>query len=626
MSYLRGPALRTSLSLVASAASAALAIAVSISAPPARAQTVPIVFPVDGRNTYTNDFGAPRSGERSHNGIDIFAPKLTRVVAAEDGYISWWLLNRGTAGYMLELVGVSGYRYWYIHLNNDTPGTDDGAGGPRWAFAVGIEPGAPVRRGQFLGYVGDSGNAEGTRPHLHFEIHYPDGSLLNPYDSLNAAVRWAEPDPAGGFAFHEYLTIQNPGDITATATPRYLINGAAPVTGAPITLPPRTRKTIRVNDTLPRTEHGTEIKATQPVVVERPMYSAYGPDLWTGGHVAVGFEQPQTRFYFAEGYTGETFDQYITLANASTTDANVRLEYLIEGESNKMQSVVVPGGRRVTINVKSVIGKNKSVSTVVASDVPIVAERPMYFAYGADAWTGSHVSTGLPDPATSFYFAEGYTADGFDQYVTLGNPNSAQATVTLRFLRNRGGPVVRTITVPPSTRMTLFVPDIIGRGYENSVEVSSDLPIVAERPMYFSTRNWNSYMGPISGGTVGVGKHQASDVWLFAEGYTGKYFKEYLTIGNPRAEEASVTVEYHGSAGLIRTVTYRVRPSSRFTIDVNSEIGPDKEVSVKVTSSHPIVVERPIYFRYLGIWTDGHTSNGTTAPRQEWYFAEGYTG
>lgn len=597
-----------------------------IYAEPARAQVIPIVFPVYGPSSYIDDFGAPRSAGRTHKGIDIFAPKLTRAVAAEDGYVSWWLLDEGSAGYMLELVGNSGYRYWYIHLNNDNPGTDDGMGGTRWAFAVGIEPGAPVRRGQFIGYVGDSGNAEGTHPHLHFEIHYPDGTPLDPFESLNAAVRWAEPDPAGGFSFHEYLTIQNPGDITAVATPRYLLDIVQPVAGPPVTLPPRTRKTVFVNAAIPRTEHGTLLESTQPVVVERPMYFAYGPQLWTGGHVGQGFERPRTSFYFAEGYTGDGFEEYITLANASEIDGRVSLDFLIEGETNKYFTFVVPANRRRTVNVKNVIGKNKNVSTVVRSDIPIVAERSMYFAYGPEGWTGGHVSSGLTDTATSFYFAEGYTASGFDEYVTLGNPNPAPATVQLRFLRNRGGPLTKVVTVQAQSRKTLFVPDLIGRGYENAIVVESDLPIAAERPMYFATTNWNSYMGPVSGGTVGVGKQQASDTWYFAEGYTGKYFKEYLTFGNPESSEASVSVEYHGSSGLIQTAVYTVAPSSRFTVDVNAEIGPDKEVAVKVFSSHPIIVERPIYFRYLGIWTDGHTSNGVTAPRTNWYFAEGYTG
>lgn len=589
-------------------------------------EAVPIVFPVAGSHSYTDDFGAPRSGGRAHQGIDIFAAKLTPIVAAEDGRISWWILDEGSAGYMLELVGRSGYRYWYIHLNNDTPGTDDGRGGLRWAFAVGIEPGAPVRKGQRLGYVGDSGNAEWTRPHLHFEIHTADGVPINPYPSLRTATHFVEPDPSQGFAFHEYLTLQNPGDQTVTASPTYLLNGAGTRRGGDVVLPPRSRKTVRVNDEVPRTEHGSVVVATGPIVVERPMYFQYGDFLWTGGHVGVGLPSPRTEFYFAEGYTGPTFEEYLTVANPTTSDASVSIDYLIERGGNRRQRLTVPAGTRATVNVKAVIGVDKQVSAVVRSDVPVVAERPMYFSYGSEGWTGGHVSSGLERPSTSFYFAEGYTAQGFDQWLTVGNPNETTATVLARFLRDRAGPISHSFRVGPLTRKTFFVPALIGRGYENSLELTSDLPILAERPMYFYSRAWEERLGPISGGTVVAGLARPATERLFAEGYTGPYFQEYITIGNPNPTPASVTLEYHGNGGLIQASTYTVRAASRFTVDVNADAGHGRELSVKVVASQPVVAERPMYFRYQGIWTDGHTSLGAEGALPNWQFGEGYTG
>jgi hypothetical protein len=77
--------------------------------------------------------------------------------------------------------------YTYIHLNNDTPGTDDGKADRTDTFGPGIEKGASVVAGQLVGYMGDSGDAEDTGPHLHFELATPEGTTVNSYNSLQAA-------------------------------------------------------------------------------------------------------------------------------------------------------------------------------------------------------------------------------------------------------------------------------------------------------------------------------------------------------------------------------------------------------------------------------------------------------
>lgn len=153
-----------------------------------------LTFPIAGEYSYVRDFGDPRSGDRTHAGTDIMAEKLTPVVAAADGIVRWMHDERGGNCCAVAIEHDDGWRSRYIHLNNDTPGTDDGRA---VGIAPGIRVGSRVRAGQVIGYVGDSGNAEGTTSHLHFELRRPDGSPVNPYASLQAAAVSAVPDIEG---------------------------------------------------------------------------------------------------------------------------------------------------------------------------------------------------------------------------------------------------------------------------------------------------------------------------------------------------------------------------------------------------------------------------------------------
>ena len=152
-----------------------------------------MIFPVDGEARYSNTFGACRSGcSRRHEGIDMMAAKMTPIVAVAAGTVGWMHNEQGGKCCAMSLNHDDGWRTWYIHMNNDTPGTDDGKG---WGFAPGIAPGVHVEAGQHIGWVGDSGNAENSGSHLHIELHRPDGTKINPYDHLRAAEPEPEPDP-----------------------------------------------------------------------------------------------------------------------------------------------------------------------------------------------------------------------------------------------------------------------------------------------------------------------------------------------------------------------------------------------------------------------------------------------
>lgn len=184
----------------------------------------PLTFPVMAPTYYSDTFGACRDGcTRTHTGIDImgYGWKGLPVVAAHAGTITMTTESAGRDCCAIwGLTADDGWKTMYIHLNNDTPGTDDGKG---WGFAPGIDVGVRVEAGQFIGWVGDSGNAERVSPHLHFELHNPSGTRINPYPSLRAATKVEVPRVAGADRFMTAIEVSRtafPGgsDVAYVAT------------------------------------------------------------------------------------------------------------------------------------------------------------------------------------------------------------------------------------------------------------------------------------------------------------------------------------------------------------------------------------------------------------------------
>ena len=165
-----------------------------------------IIFPVIGQNNYSDTFYAFRSGQvdNKHHAIDIFANKHSKIVAPVDGVINYVGYPQDSWGWYMVIEDKHGFEYHFMHINNDTPGTDDGNGGAMNAYAPDMKKGNTVKKGQFIAYLGDSGNAETTPAHLHFEIIYPNYTskpyrnipiegFVNPFTFLNKAPRITSP-------------------------------------------------------------------------------------------------------------------------------------------------------------------------------------------------------------------------------------------------------------------------------------------------------------------------------------------------------------------------------------------------------------------------------------------------
>ena len=148
-----------------------------------------------GPGRYIDDFGDPRHQGR-HEGIDIMSDRKAPALAVESGRVEF---NSGGWGCMLYLVGDSGTKYAYVHLNNDLTMRNDNRGRcvPGVAFARGLKTGQRVEIAQHIAYVGESGDADGIAPHLHFERHPDGGGATNPFRWLNKLPRLLFTAPTG---------------------------------------------------------------------------------------------------------------------------------------------------------------------------------------------------------------------------------------------------------------------------------------------------------------------------------------------------------------------------------------------------------------------------------------------
>jgi hypothetical protein len=195
---------------------------VSVATCTASAATKPVprfLFPVVGATDYYDDFGEARGGLK-HQGIDMIAAKRAPAVAVEDGRVEYWTTSR-SAGCMLYLYGDSGTMYEYIHLNNDLTARNDNKGKCVEGTAYTVADRARVVAGQQIGYVGDSGDANGIHAHLHFEVHPGGKSEVDPYRYLQRATHLLAPAPPAGRMFTLKLTgtvaTSTPTSVTMTA-------------------------------------------------------------------------------------------------------------------------------------------------------------------------------------------------------------------------------------------------------------------------------------------------------------------------------------------------------------------------------------------------------------------------
>lgn len=137
-----------------------------------------LLVPVDGIKAaqLSDNFDQPRGTERHHEALDIMAPTGTKVIAVADGKVVKLFNSKPGGLTVYQFDPTEKYAYYYAHLDR---------------YADGLKEGAPVKRGELIGYVGSTGNANPAAPHLHFAVveltpekQWWKGTPLNPFPMM----------------------------------------------------------------------------------------------------------------------------------------------------------------------------------------------------------------------------------------------------------------------------------------------------------------------------------------------------------------------------------------------------------------------------------------------------------
>ncbi|HEY5493887.1 MAG TPA: hypothetical protein VIK15_04770 [Candidatus Anoxymicrobiaceae bacterium] len=224
-------------------------------------------------------------------------------------------------------------------------------------------------------------------------------------------------------------------------------------------------------------------------------------------------------------------------------------------------------------------------------------------------------SAGVAPPQVnrSWYFAEGSTDWGFEEFVCIQNPTPSDAVVQAKYMLSSGAGQIAgaPFLLPSYSRATINVADVVP-GADVAVRVDSDKDVVCERSMYWGGR---------VEGHDSIGVPAPSNTWFLAEGCTDYGFEEYVCIQNPGTKNSTVNITYNTPAGPRKRAPLAVAALSRKTIKVNDDV-PASDVSTTVNATQPVVAERSMYW---GSRRGGHDSIGTTTSATKWFMAEGST-
>jgi uncharacterized repeat protein (TIGR01451 family) len=392
----------------------------------------------------------------------------------------------------------------------------------------------------------------------------------------------------------------------------------APAVQHEVTLAGRSRLTVdtRTVAGLEQAAFGVELEASEEVVSERTMSWSFGGK----GGATERAVAASTTWHFAEGATTGGFTLFYLLTNPDAQPATATVRFLPQAGAPVDVVRVIPPFARVTIPVDIEIpGLDEAdLGASVTADRPIVVERSMYLSDNERVWVAGTSGTGLAQPATQLYFAEGAAGSFFDAWLLISNPGATDAMVSVRYVSDHGVDATTNHTVPAGRRITIRVvndvPALFNSSFAMTVTSTNAAPIVAERAMW-----WQASESMWMEGHVAVGHTTPGTLWGTAEGFAAAdgSSDSFVLIGNTAAQAGTVKLTAlfdDGTPAIERSLP--IAASGRMTVR-SRELFPEvvgKQFSVVVESTGstpvPVIVDHSLYWTIDGRAYDG----GTTAP------------
>jgi len=423
-----------------------------------------------------------------------------------------------------------------------------------------------------------------------------------------------------GAGFTESISLLMP-DTSGTAIVDYYTQGGHSTGTVPLTV--GQVKNVDVNAAVGANQQ-VAVRVMFPAagIAERAFHFNAGPGGWYGTSDKIGASHLSTEWDFAEGSTYSPYSEYVTLENPSGVAVTVDLNYFTDRGAHPTKTLTLHASTRTTIEVfsgdlsnnGSCVANNTGANCGVGRGIggvslqvksrgePIVAERTVYvnnYSFGSGGIRDGDAVFGANAPATQWTLAEGTTLAGFNEFLSLENPGTTAANVTINYLADPAHSAVKQLTVAPQSRFTVSVfksdygvgPGVVGV----SAQIASSQPIVVERPMYI-VHNFGS--GLVSGADDAMGSTALAKSFQFLRASTAAGAYQYLTVANPGSVVANLTASYVTPSGTI-TRTFPVPAGTRQTVALFSTAGgPGAGVAafrIALASDQPVLVEKPSY-------------------------------